>query len=91
MVKLFMPKLLSVGCWNIEGLYEKVNGIKVCKLDDETFRNILKKDAFLDFQVADPAPTIHHPPPSSTIRQYKKVGTHCTPEVAVFRAKYWTA
>ena len=38
----FGPKVLSVGCWNIEGIYEKVNGTKVCKLDDETFLNTLK-------------------------------------------------
>ncbi len=38
----FTPKILSVGCWNIEGLYEKVNGVKISKLDNETFQDTLK-------------------------------------------------
>ena len=38
----YLPNLLTVGCWNIEGIYEKVNGIKICKLEDETFQDILK-------------------------------------------------
>ena len=50
MVKLFLPKLLSVGCWNIQGLYDKVNGIKTCKLGEETFQNILKKFDILCLQ-----------------------------------------
>ena len=50
MVKLFLPKLLSVGCWNVQGLYDKVNGIKTCKLGEETFQNILKKFDILCLQ-----------------------------------------
>ena len=38
----FLPNLLTVGCWNMEGIYEKVNGIKLCKLEDDTFEDILK-------------------------------------------------
>ena len=38
----FMPKILSVGCWNIEGMYETVNGTKISKLKDETFLNTLE-------------------------------------------------
>ena len=38
----FKPKILSIGCWNIEGIYEKVNGCDVSKLKDETFLNTLK-------------------------------------------------
>ena len=38
----FLPNLLTVGSWNMEGIYEKVNGIKLCKLKDETFEDILK-------------------------------------------------
>ena len=34
---------LTVGCWNIEGIYEKVKGIKLYKLDDTTFQNTLNK------------------------------------------------
>ena len=39
---IFLPNLLTVGCWNIEGIYEKINGIKICKLEDETFQDMLK-------------------------------------------------
>ena len=39
----FLPKILSVGCWNIEGMYETVNGTKLSKLDDDTFLDTLKK------------------------------------------------
>ena len=39
----FKPKILSIGCWNIEGIYEKVNGCDVSKLKDETFLNTLKR------------------------------------------------
>ena len=38
----FTPKILSIGCWNIEGIYEKVNGCNISKLDDEIFLNTLK-------------------------------------------------
>ena len=34
---------LTVGCWNIEGIYEKVNGVNLCKLEDHTFQKILSK------------------------------------------------
>ena len=46
----FSPKLLSVGCWNIEGIYEKVNGIYVSKLEDETFQNTLENFDILCLQ-----------------------------------------
>ena len=39
----FSPKILSIGCWNIEGIYEKVNGCTISKLEDETFLETLKK------------------------------------------------
>ena len=32
-----------MGFWNIQGLYEKVNGIKICKLNYPEFLNTLKK------------------------------------------------
>ena len=38
----FMPNILSVGCWNIEGIYQKVNGTRISKLEDETFTNTLQ-------------------------------------------------
>ena len=50
MVNNYLPKLLSVGSWNIEGLYEKVNGINTCKLDEETFQIALKKFDILCIQ-----------------------------------------
>ena len=50
MAKLFLPKLLSVGCWNIPGIYEKINGIKICKLEEETFVETLKKFDILCLQ-----------------------------------------
>ena len=30
-------KFLTVGCWNIEGIYEKFNGYSTCKLNDDIF------------------------------------------------------
>ena len=33
---------LTVGCWNIEGVYEKVNSLKICKLDLPFFHETLK-------------------------------------------------
>ena len=39
-----------MGCWNIQGLFEKVNGVKICKLDDEEFQNTLKKFDILCLQ-----------------------------------------
>ena len=41
---------LTVGCWNIEGIYEKVNGVRLCKLDDSIFQNTLKKIDILCLQ-----------------------------------------
>ena len=46
----FAPKILSVGCWNIEGIYEKVNGLKVSKLDYETFQQTLRNFDILCLQ-----------------------------------------
>ena len=46
----FLPNLLTVGCWNIAGIYEKVNGIKVCKLNDKTFIDTLNKFDILCLQ-----------------------------------------
>ena len=46
----FKPKILSVGCWNIEGIYEKVNGTKISKLEDESFLNTLKEFDILCLQ-----------------------------------------
>ena len=43
-------KYLTVGCWNIEGLYEKVNSVKVSKLDYPLFQETLKKHDILCLQ-----------------------------------------
>ena len=43
----FQEKLLSVGCWNMEGIYEKVNGTYVSKLEDETFLKTLNKTSYV--------------------------------------------
>ena len=43
-------KTLTVGCWNIEGMYEKVNGVKICKLDDPSFIDTLRKFDLLCLQ-----------------------------------------
>ena len=45
-----MFNYLAVGCWNIEGVYEKVNSIKVCKLNDISFQNTLNKFDILCLQ-----------------------------------------
>ena len=39
-VKCFF-NYLTVGCWNIEGLFEKVNGTKISKLEDPCFLKTL--------------------------------------------------
>ena len=49
-VSSFMPRLLTVGCWNIGGLYEKINGVRSAKFEDETFRNTLKSFDILCLQ-----------------------------------------
>ena len=43
-------KTVTVGCWNIQGLYENVNGIKICKLNYPDFQNTLKKFDILCLQ-----------------------------------------
>ena len=50
MVKLFSPGLLTVGCWNIEGVYENVNSVKINKLEDEIFLKTLMKFDILCLQ-----------------------------------------
>jgi exonuclease III len=39
-----------VGCWNIEGVYEKINSVKLCKLDQPIFQETLKKHDILCLQ-----------------------------------------
>ena len=41
---------LTVRCWNIEGIYEKVNGANLCKLDDPTFLDSLNNVDILCLQ-----------------------------------------
>ena len=46
----FIPKLLTVGIWNIEGLYEKINSTKLCKMETKSFQNTLKNFDILCLQ-----------------------------------------
>ena len=50
MVKLFSPRILTVGCWNIQGAYEKVNNVKINKLEDEVFQKVLRRFDILCLQ-----------------------------------------
>ena len=50
MIKTFLPNLLTVGCWNIEGIYGNVNGVKLSKVDEEIFQGTLKKFDILRLQ-----------------------------------------
>ena len=43
-------KNLAVGCWNIEGIYENVNSVKICKLSQPFFKELLKKHDILCLQ-----------------------------------------
>ena len=52
----YLSNLLAVGCWNIEGLYKKVNGVKLCKMDDETFQATKNKFDILCLQETHTAP-----------------------------------
>ena len=52
----FGPKLLSVGCWNIEGIYQKINGVRISKLDDESFEKTLNKFDILCLQETHASP-----------------------------------
>ena len=52
----FGPKLLSVGCWNIEGIYQKINGVTISKLDDETFETTLNQFDILCLQETHASP-----------------------------------
>ena len=45
-----MFKNLTVGCWNIEGIYEKINSVKVSKLEQPIFLETLKKHDVLCLQ-----------------------------------------
>ena len=46
----FIHKLVRVGCWNIECLFEKVNGTEICKLDDKTLQETIKNFDILCLQ-----------------------------------------
>ena len=41
---------LTVGCWNIEGVYEKVNSVKISKLEKPSFEETLNKHDVLCLQ-----------------------------------------
>ena len=50
MHRKYFPNLLTVGCWNIQGLYQKVNGVRLCKLEEESCSNIITKFDLLCLQ-----------------------------------------
>ena len=41
---------LTVGCWNIEGIYETVNSVKISKLTQPFFLEVLKAHDILCLQ-----------------------------------------
>ena len=41
---------LTVGCWNIEGIYENINSVKISKLTQPSFLETLKKHDILCLQ-----------------------------------------
>ena len=41
---------MTVGCWNIEGVYEKINSVKVSKLVQPFFHEVLKKHDIMCLQ-----------------------------------------
>ena len=46
----YMPNLLTIGCWNIQEIYEKVNDIKICEIDEDVFINTVEKFDILCIQ-----------------------------------------
>ena len=39
---------INVGVWNIQGLFQKINNVKICKLEDpEVLKRIADFDVFL--------------------------------------------
>ena len=65
-------KTVTVGCWNIQGLYEKVNGIKTCKLHDPIFQNTLKKFDVLCLQETH----LSHDEKVPTVQGFRSI-PHC--------------
>ena len=53
--KCFFKKL-ALGVWNIQGLYEKVNGVRLCKLDEDIFQRTLKRFDIFCLQETHMAP-----------------------------------
>ena len=45
-----------MGCWNIQGTYEKVNGVKISKLNEIFYDNILKSYDIICLQETHLAP-----------------------------------
>ena len=56
MVMKCIFKNLTVGCWNIQGIYEKVNGVKICKLNEMFYAHTLKTYDILCLQETHLAP-----------------------------------
>ena len=56
MKKKYLSNLLAVGCWNIDGLYDKVNGVYLCKMDEEVLQKMQRKFDILCLQETHSAP-----------------------------------
>ena len=63
---------LTVGCWNIQGLYEKINSVKFCKLDQPEFLEILKEHDILCLQETH----VPHDEPIQNVEGYT-ITPHC--------------
>ena len=53
---------LTVGCWNIEGIYEKINSVKVCKLNQPVFLETLHNHdilCLLETHISHDEPIVH--------------------------------
>ena len=49
-MKKYSFKMLKIGSWNIQGVFQKVNNVRVNKLEDSTFTEILEKHDVLCLQ-----------------------------------------
>ena len=63
---------LTVGCWNIEGVYESINSVKISKLEQPFFQEMLKKHDILCLQETH----ISHDEPIPKIEGYDAT-PHC--------------
>ena len=41
---MVLKKQLTISSWNVHGLYQRINGERSCKLDDDEFVSNIKSD-----------------------------------------------